>query len=454
MDSTRRLPLESYAGENGLGRLEEIVDTVARRHKDVIGVLAVGSMVQGPPPPDFYSNNRPGSLGIAYESIRRPERRRATHGVDSDLDLWICTRNTELSKRARLKVEMGGAALLEELASGTLKRGTAHWRDKKLSFFGEYYKNPELYKNNQNDPWMAHEFKSELEDLIVDLMPELVNNVSGSMNRSIPGNFLEIRAFPESLFHLRPDESVLSNGSEDRAPFPRIVDSQWIDVRHNAHVLFNRGVEIYPFMEEGDRLGSYIEEHIFDYSERENDIESLGAMMIKPDAMSSASVLADVRQKIFESINKYGGEVVGEKLINRLTDQQIEAIYPLMSNDDYRDLKDYLQSGPVTIIVIKLPLGIRDIFPTINAIKGPRVGDRSTDRLYEGRREDLAIRDLIPLPGDEHRYNKLISTILRKRYDPSHRFSSEDYSYYSRNLVHTPDNTIELKGVLDIVDSK
>lgn len=452
MSSERLLPIELYLGEGGISRLEREVERVASRYEDIIGVIAVGSMLQGPPPGDFYIQKNPGRLGEVYESIRRPERRKASTSADSDLDLWVCTRDTAISRQSRIKVEMGGAALLEELASGTLKRGTLHWRDKKLSMFGRYYKNYDMYHDTASEPWMAHEFKAELEESLIHRMPSFVKNVSSSLSGSIPGSFIEVRAFPESLFHLRPDESPLSNGTEDRAPFPRIMDEQWLGTSHNAHILYDKGVDIFPFAKDGDILGSYISEHVDYMAEREGRKSSLGAIMLKPDSVCNDEFLPVIRKKIQDKVASEGGNIVIEKKIDKLSDEQIESIYPFMPPEDFSDLKDYLQSGAVIIMVIELPVDSYGVFSLINSIKGPRVADRTLDRLYEGRRDDLAVRDLLPLPGDEDRYRSLISTILRKRVDPAHRFSDDDYSYYAKNLIHTPDNSVDLRGILSMVN--
>jgi len=80
--------------------------------------------------------------------------------------------------------------------------------------------------------------------------------------RSIPGDFLEVRAFPESAFHLRPDEHIL-NGAQDRSPFPRIANTQWIDPSHNTHIFYaSDDATIHPFRPDGRVLGQSIEDHI------------------------------------------------------------------------------------------------------------------------------------------------------------------------------------------------
>ena len=68
----------------------------------------------------------------------------------------------------------------------------------------------------------------------------------------------------------------------------------------------------------------------------------------------------------------------------------------------------------------------------------------------EGRILDGSLRDLLPIPGEEDSYEAILRTILAKKADPSVRFSDEEYEYYAQNLVHSPDNEIELQGLFKL----
>lgn len=447
-------PIESLLDSYSIDDLQERIQSVAKQHPRILGVLAIGSLVQTETPADFYVPRHEGRAGQAYEQIRRPLRRKNGMCRDSDLDIWICTEDTLVSEAARPQVDKGGAALVEEIASGTLKKGSLHWRSKKLQAFGRYYKQNDLYHGEDKHPWLSEGFKSELEDIVSTTMPEFSQRINGHFSKHIPGDFLEVRAFPESLFNLRPDEATLPNGTEDRAPFPRIADDQWISTRHNAHVFYVKdGISIYPFVEDGEVLGSSIGAHIDNLAEMEKRKLSYGGIMLKPDAFRTED-LALIRKKIYDRIDHSGGRIVAQQSVDRLSDDDIDEIYPLLDRGEISDVRRYLQSGPVEIIIAELPHDPYETFRIINSIKGPRVGDRSIERLREGRVLDGGVRDLLPLPGDEHRYDRLISTILKKRKDPSVRFSDEDYDYYVQNLVHTPDNSIELNGLKSAICSQ
>lgn len=118
---------------------------------------------------------------------------------------------------------------------------------------------------------------------------------------------------------------------------------------------------------------------------------------------------------------------------------------------DLEDVGRYLASGRCIGLVIEGSLNNEQMLHELAVIKGPRVGDRDESRLLEGRKLDGAIRDLLPLPGDEDLYQSLLPTLFRRKIDPTHRFTSEEYAYYSRNLVHSPDNSLELKGLLKVI---
>jgi nucleoside diphosphate kinase len=256
-----------------------------------------------------------------------------------------------------------------------------------------------------------------------------------------------VRAFPESLFHLRPDDVVTPDGFKDREPFPRIADKQWIGQEYSSYVLFDtEDTTIYPFKEKGRILGNDIDQFI---SEQDNlpDGKSYGCILLKPDAIKRDQAQI-IKQKIVDGISKADGKIVVEKNIDKLSDDDVEKMYPMLQGEDLSDAKKYLSSGPIVAYLIEAPISQLDMFNLLSEIKGPRLSDRTNARLVEGRIEDGAIRDLIPLLGDEALYDSLIPTILRKRRDSEARFSKEQYAYYSRNLAHTPDNSVEMHGLL------
>ncbi len=445
-------PIEAILDTYTLEDLQDRIEDVAKQYKHILGVLAIGSLVQLSTPKNFYIPRHTGKAGMAYESIRRPLRRKDTACKDSDLDIWICTEDTASSEHAKPQADKGGSALVEELASGTLEKGTSHWQSKKLQAFGHYYKQLDLYHtaDGQLEPWLADDFKTELEEVITSTMPKFAQNINKKFSKKIPGNFLEVRAYPESLFNLRPDEAQLANGTEDRAPFPRIADDQWISIDHNAHIFYAKdSISIYPFRDDGEVLGEAIGQHIDELAKQEEDKTSMGGIMLKPDALQAAD-LPIIKEKIRKSIIDAGGRIIIDQRIDKLQNEEIDEIYPLLDQSDIADVRKYLQSGPIEIIIVELPCDPYETFRIVNGVKGARVGDRSIDRLAEGRILNGAVRDLLPLPGDEERYKRLIPTILEKRTNPNVRFSDEDYSYYVQNLMHTPDNTVELSGLRSV----
>lgn len=110
--------------------LQAVYDT-AVSFPDIIGVLAVGTLVQSEIPDDFFIPRHNTARGRAYERIRNPGRRRLAIREESDLDIWICTKDTRASSDAQVGVKLGAVALLSELVSGTLNWGSTQWHNKK-----------------------------------------------------------------------------------------------------------------------------------------------------------------------------------------------------------------------------------------------------------------------------------------------------------------------------------
>lgn len=449
--------LNELLDESERDLFEKIVSDIAKQFTDIIGVLGVGSLVQSSIIPDnFFTPKYTAPRGLAYEQIRNPGRRRLAVHEESDLDIWICTKDTDAVRDSRQSVEIAAIALLSELTSGTLKRGTEQWFNKKAAVFGHYYKNPKFYSeefisaNDNKMPWMALGFKKMLEVSVIEHMPAFVKTVNNSFEKKIPGGFFEVRAFPESLFHLRPDDSVMPNSQEDRMPFPRIADDQWINPEHSSLVLYSSNeVTIYPFKADGHILGSGIADFL--RSGSTDSTKAYGAIALKPDAFKRSQVDI-ITTKIYAGINSFGGRIAVQKTLDPVTDINVETMYPLLKGRELQEAKDYLVGGKMTIFIIEAPMPRMQLFKHISLIKGPRLADRTYERLLEGRIITGSIRDLLPIPGEEKIYKELIPTILQKKADVTVRFSDEQYKYYAQNLAHSPDNEIELEGLFKLAN--
>lgn len=187
---------------------------------------------------------------------------------------------------------------------------------------------------------------------------------------------------------------------------------------------------------------------------------SRGAVIIKPDAIEHNQTEL-IRSILKKKAARFGGKIATEVYMSGLDEQEIAHIYPDLHPHVMQEVDLYLNSGPCIGLVIDAPLSIDALTRQITTIKGPRVGDRTHNRLYEGRILDGTLRDLLPLPGDEEIYRSLIPAILQRqanpilrRADPRYAFTEAQYTYYSRNLVHSPDNRLELDGLLGVIDSR
>jgi nucleoside diphosphate kinase len=298
---------------------------------------------------------------------------------------------------------------------------------------------------------MAADFKHHLESTILEHIPDFAERVNRFTSKTIPGDFLEIRAYPESVYNLRPDQILMEGGILDREPFPQIGDDQWISPDHSSAILYSSGESaIYPFKLDGRIVGEDMNRYILSHAEQDMAQRAVGAILLKPDALERNQVGA-IKEILRSKIAKFGGKIVFEKLLDGLTYSQVVEVYPALSGEDLRDAAEYLASGPNLGIVIEGPLDEAGVMREINNIKGPRVGDRSVERLLEGRVTNGTLRDLLPVQGDESLYQDLLPTILERKANPEIRFTKDQYAYYSRNLVHTPDNAIELRGLLNVI---
>jgi hypothetical protein len=171
---------------------------------------------------------------------------------------------------------------------------------------------------------MAASFTSLLERYMIDNMPGAVSRINNFVSKRIPGEFLEVRAFPESLFNLRPEENKLPDGSTERMPFPRIADDQWISPNHTSFVLYDNGATIYPFKQNGTMLGQAIDTHVRSTSV-DTEKESIGAILLKPDAIAGHQT-GLIRRKIQEYIEAKKGRILSEREFNGMTADQVATI--------------------------------------------------------------------------------------------------------------------------------
>jgi len=184
---------------------------------------------------------------------------------------------------------------------------------------------------------------------------------------------------------------------------------------------------------------------------------SFGAVLLKPDAIAAGQEEI-IKSILIPRLASFGGRIVTERVLPTLSATEVAAIYPTLQPKVLTDVADYLASGPSLGLIVEAPLPEPTLTNRIIEIKGPRVGDRTLPRLLEGRITNGTLRDLLPLPGDEERYQDLIPAILLRQANPAQRladplygFSPEQYHYYSRNLVHSPDDAAELQGLLSVL---
>ncbi len=263
--------LQSILNEQEYRDFEGVLTEVCRQEPSIIGVLAIGSLVQDMrlPDPSGLATPRTEREEI-YDVIRNRGRRRIFPSANSDLDLWICTQNPFEAQYVEHAIEYRAIELIDTLINDRSIHGTNRWIELKQKAFGAFYKKDYLYTDqwktsNQDAPWNAEDFKTRLISELMYWLPDVVRRVNYNFKKQIPGDFLEVRAYPECTFNLRPEDLVI-DGVVEKSPFPRIVNNDWLDINRNAMVLYVTDQvspsTIYPFQEDGRRLGNDIQQFI------------------------------------------------------------------------------------------------------------------------------------------------------------------------------------------------
>lgn len=253
--------LQAIFDEREFFVFKQTVREVAQEYPEIVGIMSIGSMCQRLRVPFPFQPRADNPKMIAYDLIRNPLRRRTFPSINSDLDLWVCTQDEPEFTDIETKITQAAIPLIDWLAEHPGKHFTEEWVDLKKEAFDKFYKQDNLYSSswnfrNNGEPWMAHNFKTNLVNALQSRMPDTVQRINSAFTKKVEDGFFEVRAYPVSAFNLRPEDIVV-DGKLDRSPFPRVVNPDWLDLRHNVFVLFDSRKQnlIYPFDPNGKKLG-------------------------------------------------------------------------------------------------------------------------------------------------------------------------------------------------------
>jgi len=259
--------LNAIFKENEFGNITSSVQEVCKKEQDVIGVLLTGSFIQNRKLSEI--KNQPHLTGSAqeYYDICMSKGRKLSHHPDSDLDVWVCTRDVyENSDTIRNIIDSGAINLLEMMASNP-NASAKDFIEQTGKLFTKFYKKEFLYSNEwqrkDNLPWMARPFKQKILEAISGLAPKIKNILKEYFNRNNLDDFVELRAYPISTFNIKP-HLVQHKSIPSRNPFPYFI-KDLVNLERNCIVLYadqNCSNLPYPFNENGLLLGEIIAKHI------------------------------------------------------------------------------------------------------------------------------------------------------------------------------------------------
>ena len=263
--------LQSLFDEREFKRFSGIIRETAQDFPEIQGVLITGSLVQYVRLPNRQNGYKLNSMQKAYEDIVCRSRRKFFPHLDSDLDIWLLI--DDIKGNDFVPKELDDKAL--ELIDWYAKQKTLdlkEWIDKKHEAFDVFYKQVLLYPKSwtkKNEiPYYGWGFKETLVDNIGCGLKPVRDRIKGFFSKNYPRDFLEVRAFPSSVFNLRPEKITLDDGEVDRTPFPYYM-KDWLDSERNCVVLYRRKDNkeaIYPFDEGGVVLGQRVADEIgWDY---------------------------------------------------------------------------------------------------------------------------------------------------------------------------------------------
>lgn len=260
--------LQILFDERDFSQLSEIIYNLGVKNPDIMGILLTGSLVQKIklPNPSFLDIQT--ELAKTYQTIVGRAKRRLWPHLESDLDLWICTKDPENGDNFSQIIDERGISLIEQLSSNPAMP-LEDWIGKKRNAFDEFYKKVNLYsdcwlRETPDRPWLAQHFEQQLMQEVENKFILLGEKVNYYFKKEFPSEFIEIRAYPSCVFHLRPEKIVLK-GKTDRTPFSYYLQD-WVRRDNNCLVLYSKESPsseiIYPFNLDGRVPGQSIADHV------------------------------------------------------------------------------------------------------------------------------------------------------------------------------------------------
>ena len=247
----------------------EIISRTASEHPEILGVLLTGSLVQRlklPNPADGVGIVTTPLQGAYQEIVSRSRRKLFPH-PDADMDVWLLIEDAD--NRTDVSQTLDSRAI--DLVKWYARKGNgdlARWIRLKHRAFDEFYKKPALFPKtwvaSNPTPYYAWGFKENVIDRIGANLQPFRNKIKNFFRKKYPTEFLELRAFPQSVFNLRPEKIKVGTGLLDRTPFAYYL-KDWLDVEQNCIVVYTKSNTpelIYPFRPAGRVLGQRVADEV------------------------------------------------------------------------------------------------------------------------------------------------------------------------------------------------
>jgi hypothetical protein len=260
--------LSDFMKNNEFEVFSDIVQNIGISYPALNGILMTGSVVQRRGLHETYNTLTENPLQAAYNVVAWRNKKKERPSPQSDMDIWILTHDPDIEDGGTITNTINQRAIeLLQWLSERPNYNINEWINLKKTAFGQYYKQLYLYppkwlERNPTDPWRARGLRDEIVRNVTTYLPHWVERMNSYFEKQMSGRFLEIRAFPHSTFHLRPEKIRVNGEVVDNSPFAYYL-KDWIDLEKNCLVLYgNDTATCYPFQENGEIPGQAIKDAI------------------------------------------------------------------------------------------------------------------------------------------------------------------------------------------------
>jgi len=180
----------------------------------------------------------------------------------------------------------------------------------------------------------------------------------------------------------------------------------------------------------------------------ESQLKTVGLVIIKPDAIDlgiEEYLIARLCQQLLDVA--YLDHVQIVKIVDQIA---VRKIYPAIEAEVYPILESNLVGREVVVLSFSSFANDQiDLWSRLKGVKGKSMWNWD-EEMWRGKRGiETSVRGCLPVPGSDPSWRSIVPKVRNHQW-----MTTEEFTVYSQNLIHTPETLLEFAGVLDLFPSR